>query len=136
VSRTVFGFGSRNPQLRSLRLVLLVAVIGAGVAFHHSGPAYTTIRIVYYAVLLGVIGYALYRRSASKHPDPGASGGPTPPPGPGSPSTLSGEPGSTPPAGLNPGWYPDHRDMKIQRYWDGSAWTGTRHWEENRWIER
>jgi hypothetical protein len=131
----VLGFGSRNPQLRSLRLVLLVAVLAAGAAFHHSGPTYTAIRIAYYAVILGFIGYALYRRSASKYHDPSVPGGPTPPvPGP-SPA-IPGGPGSAPSSTLNLGWYPDQQDMKVQRYWDGSAWTGTRHWEENRWIER
>ena len=125
----MFGFGSR---MRSLRIVLLVAVLAAGAAFHHSGPTYTAIRIAYYAVILGFIGFALYRRSAGTHHDPTGPGGP---PGPGPSPTLPGGPGTPPSAGLNPGWYPDQQDIKVQRYWDGSAWTGTRHWDENRWIE-
>jgi hypothetical protein len=125
--------------MRSVRLVLLVLVLGAGAVFHDSGPTYTVIRIVYFAVVLGFLGFALYRRSAAKHHDPTIPGGPpgpgpspTIPGGPGSPSSSSPQPSS---AGLNPGWYPDQQDMKVQRYWDGSAWTGTRHWAEDRWIE-
>jgi hypothetical protein len=145
----VFGFGSRNPQMRAVRIGLLVAVVAAGAVFHHSGPTYTAIRIVYFAVVIGFIGFALYRRSVAKHHDPTIPGGPPGyggPPAPGPSPTIPGgprPPSSLPPpspltppsAGLNPGWYPDQQDMKVQRYWDGSAWTGTRHWAEDRWIE-
>lgn len=126
----MFGFGSRNPQLRYLRFALLAVVILAGLAFHHSGPTYEAIRVVYYAVILGIIGFALYSRSAAKHRGPGRPG---PPGGPS--STIPGPPGSLPPAVLNPGWYPDHQDMKIQRYWDGTHWTATRTWDGHDWVD-
>jgi len=29
-----------------------------------------------------------------------------------------------PPAGGEPGWYPDSADDDLRRYWDGQAWTG------------
>jgi hypothetical protein len=136
--------------MRSIRIVLLVIVLGAGFVFHDSGPTYTAIRIVYFVIVLGFIGFAFYRRSVARHHDPTIPGGP---PAPGPSPTIPGQPGSPPSslppssvppsssvpplsgAGLNPGWYPDQQDMKVQRYWDGSAWTGTRHWDENRWFE-
>jgi len=118
--------------MRFLRLGLLVAVLVAGAAFHDSGPTYTTIRVLYFAVIIGFIGFALYRRSVTRHHDTSIT--PTPPPGPGSSPTVPAEPSSPTPT-LNPGWYPDQHDMLVQRYWDGSAWVGTRHWEENRWVD-
>jgi len=125
------GFGGRNPQMRSIRLLLLVAVLVAGAAFHDSGPTYTTIRIAYYAVIVGFIGFALYRRSVHKHQGTST----TAPPGPAPSPAVPGEPWSPTYPVLNPGWFPDQHDMLVQRYWDGSAWVGTRHWEENRWVD-
>jgi hypothetical protein len=139
------GMGSRNPQMRYLRLGLLAAVLLAGWAFHDSGPTYTAIRIVYFVVVIGFIAFAFYRRSAARHHDSWTP--PTTPPGPGPSPTVPGRPGppsspvahpvtaAEPGAALAPGWYPDQQDMKVQRYWDGSAWVGTRHWEENGWID-
>jgi hypothetical protein len=126
-------FGSRNPQMRSMRLVLLVVLLVAGAAFHHTGATYTAIRVVYYAVILGALGFAfaLWRRSVSKHQAP--PGAPT--------TTVPGAPGPLPPPGeastalLQPGWYPDQYDMALQRYWTGSAWTTTRHWDGSVWVK-
>jgi hypothetical protein len=124
----VFGFGSRNPQLRYLRLGALVVLILAGSAFHHSGPTYDAIRVVYYALILGVIGYALYHRSGARRRGAGL-------PGPGPSPTFPGPTGTLPPTVLSPGWYPDHQDMKIQRYWDGTGWTATRTWDGAQWVD-
>jgi hypothetical protein len=127
------GMGSRNPQMRFLRFGLLAAVLLAGYAFHDSGPTYTTIRIIYFVVLIGFIGFAFYRRSATRHHDTSTT--PSAPPGPAPSATVPGQPWSPTSPLLNPGWYPDEHDMKVQRYWDGSAWVGRRHWEENRWVD-
>jgi hypothetical protein len=118
--------------MRVLRLGLLAVVILAGVAFHDKGTVYTAIRIAYYAVILGGLGYFFYRRSAAKRGDTIATGGP---PGPGPSPTLPGEAGPTTTPVREPGWFPDQQDMKLQRYWDGSAWTHTRRWEGDRWVD-
>jgi hypothetical protein len=124
----VFGFGSRNPQMRTMRLALLAVVLIAGFAFHDHGTVYTTIRVIYYAVILGVVAYALWHRSPAQRRG-GAPGAPDP----GSAPTL---PGSTAPAATQvPGWYPDQRDMTVQRYWDGTTFTSTRHWDGQQWMD-
>jgi hypothetical protein len=76
----MFGFGSRNPQMRYMRFALLAVVLIAGATFHHTGAVYTTIRVIYYAVIFGGLGYYLWRRSVAKH-DPNA-----PAPGYGAPA--------------------------------------------------
>jgi hypothetical protein len=124
----MFGFGSRNPQMRSFRFALLAVLLIAGVAFHDSGPVYTTLRVAYYAVILGVIGFALWKRSTSRHGTTSAADGP---PG----TAVPGDPASPVPPPRNPGWYPDQNDMAVQRHWDGSGWTGTRRWQDDRWVE-
>jgi hypothetical protein len=154
----MFGFGSRNPQMRYMRFALLAVVLIAGVTFHHTGAVYTTIRVIYYAVILGGLGYYLWRRSVAKHdPDAPAAGfgapaptvpapavpGPAVPapavPGPALPGagpTVPGHPAPPlPTAFLTPGWYPDQQDMNVQRYWDGSAWTSARHWGGTEWVD-
>jgi hypothetical protein len=132
----MFGLGSRNPQLRYLRLALLAVVILAGLAFHHSGPAYDAIRIAYYVIIVGIIGFALYSRRGHRGQNPGF---PHHPPGAGpsptSPGPAGSPPGPTAGPTQNPGWYPDQQNMQIQRYWDGSAWTATRHWDGSAWVD-
>jgi hypothetical protein len=122
-------FGSRNPQMRYLRVGLLVVLLVAGTAFHHTGPTYTAIRVVYYAVLLGALAFAFSRRSAAKHHEPSSG----PPPTPIDPR-APGVPGSPPTTGLAPGWYPDQQNMALQRFWDGTRWTGSRHWDGSAWV--
>jgi hypothetical protein len=121
----MFGFGSRNPQMRVVRLGLLAVLLIAGATFHHTGPVYTAIRVAYYAVILGGLGYLLWRRSAAKRQGPAGVPGPQ-------------NPGDTHPpttAGHQPGWFPDHHDMSVQRYWDGTTWTATRRWDGSKWDE-
>ncbi len=86
--------------MRSIRIVLLVIVLGAGFVFHDSGPTYTAIRIVYFVIVLSFIGFALYRRSVARHHDPTIPGGP---PAPGPSPTIPGGPGSpsSPVAGIS-----------------------------------
>jgi hypothetical protein len=113
--------------MRVVRVALLVVLLGAGTAFHHTGAAYTTIRVAYYAVILGGLGYVLWRRSGAQRRSPTAAPGAPAPEGPG--------PWSPPKQVQAPGWYPDLRDMSLQRYWDGSVWTTTRRWDGTTWIE-
>jgi hypothetical protein len=126
-------FGSRNPHLRYLRVGLLVVLLVAGTAFHHAGPTYTAIRIVYYALLLGALGFAFSRRSASTHHQSPSGPGPTAPGAPGDPHAPAG-PGAPLTSGLAPGWYPDQQNMAVQRYWDGATWTGSRRWDGSNWV--
>jgi hypothetical protein len=126
----VFGFGSRNPQMRNMRLALLAVLLIAGFAFHDHGTVYTAIRIIYYVVIVGVLVYAFSRRSLAKR----RGGAPGAPPDPGSSSTLPGQTGLPRPTQA-PGWYPDQQDMTVQRYWDGSTFTSTRHWDGHQWGE-
>jgi hypothetical protein len=38
-----------------------------------------------------------------------------------------------------PGWHTDPtgtNDPRVQRYWDGSRWTGQRSWNGVQWVER
>jgi hypothetical protein len=123
----VFGFGSRNPQMRNMRLALLAVLLIAGFAFHDHGSAYTAIRVLYYVVILGVVVYAVSRRSLAKR----RGGAPGTPPDPGSSPTLPGPTGAT----QVPGWYPNQQDMTVQRYWDGQTFTATRHWDGHQWVE-
>ena len=112
-----------------MRLALLAVVLIAGFAFHDHGTVYTTIRVIYYAVILGVVAYALWHRSLAKR----HGGAPGPRPDPGSTPTR---PGPTLPAATQvPGWYPDQRDMAVQRYWDGTTFTATRHWDGHQWVD-
>jgi len=113
--------------MRTLRLVLLAAVLLAGAAFHHSGAAYTSIRVAYYAVIVGGIGFALWRRSVAKRETmdgtaPAAMG-------------VAGDGHRPDPPTRTPGWYPDQQDMTIQRHWDGSTWTATRRWTGHEWVD-
>jgi hypothetical protein len=122
----MFGFGSRNPQMRQMRILLLVVLLVAGAAFHDKGTAYTIIRVAYYAVILGGLGFILWRRQVAKRQPmaDGATGRPH------AQAAASAEM-----AGREAGWFPDQQDMKVQRYWDGSAWTRTRRWENDQWVD-
>jgi hypothetical protein len=139
----VFGFGSRNPQWRAARIALLAAVLLAGFVFHDKGPAYITIRVLYFVVIFGGLGFFWWRRSVAKRggtspaADAGASGPLAPPPLPkkSSDAALTEAPASAGSVVRQPGWFPDQQDMKVQRYWDGSAWTATRRWEGDRWVD-
>jgi Protein of unknown function (DUF2510) len=136
----VFGFGSRNPQWRMVRIGLLAAVLLAGVVFHERGPAYTTIRVLYFVVIFGALGFFLLRRSVAKRrgSSPAADAGVSGPATHRAVPPQSLDPASSVPAGSpqrQPGWFPDQQDMKVQRYWDGSAWTATRRWEDDRWVD-
>jgi hypothetical protein len=128
----MFGFGSRNPQMRYLRFGLLGAVLLAGVVFHKHGSAYTTIRVVYYVALGGFIGFAIYSRTRAKRQGTVHHGDT---PGVGPTSTTGSAPGSPIAQSQNPGWYPDQKDMHRQRYWDGTTWTDTRHWDGTTWVD-
>jgi hypothetical protein len=122
----MFGLGSRNPQMRSMRIVLLVVLLVAGAAFHDKGSAYTIIRVAYYAVILGGLGFVLWRRQGTKR-HTAADGTPGQP-----------DPDHAASAGMPvraAGWFPDQQDMTVQRYWDGSTWTRTRRWENNQWVD-
>jgi hypothetical protein len=88
VSEAMFGLGPRNPQLRVIRLGILVLVILAGVVFHHQGSTYDAIRVGYYVVLVAFIGYAFSARSRAKR-----GGGPMGPAGQGPSPTFPGHPG-------------------------------------------
>jgi hypothetical protein len=33
------------------------------------------------------------------------------------------------------GWHTDPNDPRVQRYWDGSAWTGQRIWDGAKWVD-
>ncbi len=35
----------------------------------------------------------------------------------------------------DPGWYPIGTSPNDQSYWDGTTWTGRRHWTVNGWVE-
>jgi hypothetical protein len=122
----MFGFGSRNPQMRSMRIALLVVLLVAGAAFHDKGTTYTIIRVAYYAVILGGLGFVLWRRQGAKRQAAadGAPGGPE----------VDGAPSPGGPV-RQPGWFPDQQDMTVQRYWDGSAWTRTRRWDNDQWVD-
>ena len=128
----MFGFGSRNPQMRTMRVALLAVVLFAGFAFHDHGTAYTTIRVIYYIVILGVVLFAVSRRSMAKRRGTSVPGAP---PGPGPSPTVPGTAWPPPSPIQNPGWYPDQQDMKVQRYWDGAAFTSTRHWAGHEWVK-
>src|SRR5438270_7596730 len=34
-----------------------------------------------------------------------------------------------------PGWYTDPADATTSRFWTGSAWSASRQWNGNQWIE-
>ena len=92
----LFGGGRRNP---GLRIALVAAMAGSAVIFHHSGSAYWTIRGIYYAVILVVLGGVAWRRYGQRAKRPfnassdfdGASGGSWPAGGP-SPSEPTADP--------------------------------------------
>jgi hypothetical protein len=69
-------------------------------------------------------------------PGPGSSGpfGPRPVSGGAPAATVAHSP--APPEGRPPGW---HRTGPIgvgeQSYWDGSAWTARRRWQNNAWVD-
>ncbi len=62
----MFSFMGGNRQLRTVRIVMLVGVIGAGVLLHHHGTTYSAVRVLYYAVIFGLIGAALWRSQMAK----------------------------------------------------------------------
>ena len=75
-----FGFGSRNPRLRVFRLGALAVLLLAGLAFHHRGSSYELVRGLYYAGIVGLLGYSLYRRRQAGPPAAGGGGWPDPDP--------------------------------------------------------
>ena len=56
-----FGFGG-NKKFRGYWIGALALVILAGVVFHHSGRTYETIRILYYAAIIGMLVYRFRSR--------------------------------------------------------------------------
>ena len=104
------------------RIGLLLAVVFAGVIFKHSGSAYTSIHVVYIVVIVGALIYSSMARSGRIGRGRSTPGGPI------GPIDVRARPAAdvTPQLGA-PGWFPDPIDHDIERYWDGSAWEGTRH---------
>jgi len=56
------GMGRPNSSLRTVRLCLLALVVLAGIAFHHSGGVYDTIRVLYLALVIGFVVFAASTR--------------------------------------------------------------------------
>lgn len=56
------GMGRGNSKMRAFRIGVLVLVLLAGVVFHHSGPTYDAIRILYYAFIIGFLVFAFRSR--------------------------------------------------------------------------
>jgi hypothetical protein len=70
------GMSGANSSLRTIRLGLLVLVVLAGVVFHHSGGAYITIRVLYFALVIGFVVFAATaRRRRGRNPGQGSVGG-------------------------------------------------------------
>lgn len=70
------GMGRGNSSLRTICIGALVLVLLAGVVFHHSGGAYDTIRVLYFALIIGFLVFATTaRRLRGRNPGPGGVGG-------------------------------------------------------------
>jgi hypothetical protein len=72
-----------------IRVALIVAIVVAGVLFHHQGPAYRVIRVVYLVVIVGFLIWRLSLRSSrlSRRRDRDRDIGPGPR-GPGGPPGM------------------------------------------------
>jgi hypothetical protein len=139
------GYGGRSA-LRYVRLALLILILLAAVVFHGHGKAYDTIHAVYFVAVIGLLGFALFTRSASRRGrmgngpmgpgsmgpgamgpgsvGPGQQAPPMPGYGPGGWSTQGPEPMAQPvEAPLPPaGWYSEPGNPEHERYWDGRGW--------------
>jgi hypothetical protein len=54
------GMGGGNPRMRSFRIGALVLIVLAGVVLHHTGRAYEAIRLIYFALIIGLL-FASFR---------------------------------------------------------------------------
>jgi hypothetical protein len=149
------GYGNRSP-LRYLRLGLLILIVLAAVVFHGKGRAYDTIHDVYFVLIIGLLGFALFSRGRSRRNQMGGGpmGGPMggggmgggamgpggvgpgqqgPPfPGYGVPPPWSQQVPQPAQQGPQPdsppaGWYAEPGNPDQERYWDGRAWGPMRH---------
>ena len=60
----------------AMRLGLLAVLIVGGAIFHHRGPAYDVIHVVYLVAVLGFVGWRIMRRrqrTTPRYRDPGAN---------------------------------------------------------------
>jgi hypothetical protein len=123
--------GYRNPTTRYLRIGAFVLVLLAGSLFHHSGGTYTVIRYAYYALIIGLLVMSFRSRRGLGR---GMMGGRQAPPGQGFPTS---DPRQNPVASslAAPGWFPDSRELNLERYWDGMAWTRQRRFDGTNWVE-
>ena len=68
------GMGGGRGNLRFIRLGSLAAILILGATLHYRGTAYTTIRIVYIAAVVGVLLFAMSRRGRGGGPGGGRRG--------------------------------------------------------------
>lgn len=64
---------STRANYMAMRLGLLAVLIVGGAIFHHRGPAYDVIHVLYIVAVLGFLGWRLVRRRrrVSQNRDPG-----------------------------------------------------------------
>jgi hypothetical protein len=62
--------GGRSPRANylAMRLGLLAVLIVGGAIFHHRGPAYDVIHVLYIVALVGFIGWRIMRRRQRAQP--------------------------------------------------------------------
>jgi hypothetical protein len=128
-----FGLGGCNSNLRYVRIGAIIALLLFGALSHDSGAGYTTFRLFYFALIIGLLMFSFrsrgVRRPSAYRQQSNASNNPIE-------TRIVDAPDAAFPNATQPGWYPHPDKASLQRYWDGSAWGATRQWNGSSWVQR
>jgi|GEM_PF-1393434 len=127
-----FGYGGGYRNVRYLRIGAIVALLLFGALAHDEGRAYDTVRLFYFALIIGLIAFSFRSRGARRTSDFRRQVNNTFDP---IETRLVDAEGNPPPQMTQPGWYPHPENASIQRYWDGTAWGATRMWDGSAWVK-
>lgn len=68
-----YPFGLRRHHFLAIRVVLVVGIVLVGITLHHHGPLYDAIRVVYFALILGLVVWRLNRRRVHRRAGSGTN---------------------------------------------------------------